>query len=391
MKSRMLFLIILFLGIAAYGSTQMIVCGTEPGEIYFAGPIQSLWDFTGFYYSRNSGETIELRDSTTDPSAFIALLADVADSTLYRRCDYASLMYLTTNGGFVWNAVDTTAEVDYASGVISGEIYRIRTMFTLERSTDYGYHYTACTCAGGPSSLGIHSVALGSDSGEVYILGDFGKLFHSNDFAESFTLLVDLYDLYGIPPLSYLLNGQQPGEVYVFHNDSQRIWRITNYGSQVELIANFNYLCWFYSVAVSRFPGELYFMAAYTEMIGGGYVHIYHTLDYFQTYTMYEHIVEPQGVNSPKTNVIPTTINLTIYPNPTNAVFNLFYQLDTTQDAKLIMCNIIGRTVWQYDPGIQSPGIYQLHFSNNEMPSGIYFMHLLSSMSNITIPIIVIK
>lgn len=389
----MLFLLILFLRIAAYGSTQMIVCGTEPGEIYFAGPIPSLWDFTGFYCSQNSGETIALRDSTTDPSAFIALLADVADSTLYRRYGYAPLMYLTTNGGYDWNAVGTTAAGDHASGVIPGELYQVmdEDINRLERSADYGIGYVPCTCAGGPSSLGIHSVALESDSGEVYILADFGKLFYSNDFAESFTLLVDLYSLYGILPQSYLLNGQQPGKVHVFHHDFQRIWRVTNYGSEVELIANFNYLFCFYGAAVSRLPGELYFMAVYLDMIPGGTVHIYHTLDYFQSYIMFEHIIEPQGVNVPKTIMAPKNMNLNIYPSPTNTAFNISYELNAMLNVKLMIYDILGRQVWRNNIGIQSPGIHLLSFANDQLPSGRYFLLLQSQQGQIAKAITIIK
>ena len=79
----------------------------------------------------------------------------------------------------------------YAAGIIPGEIYRkINMSDNIERSIDYGDHFTPCTCSGGPD---VHSTALGLDSGEVYVFGDHGRLYYSQNYAESFTFLSDLY------------------------------------------------------------------------------------------------------------------------------------------------------------------------------------------------------
>jgi hypothetical protein len=392
MKSLILSFILIFFLASAYAQLPgftYIICGTQPKEVHLTCFHGLYLGLSGFYHSSDDGEYIELRDSSE--FGFGALLKDAADNTLYRFGPYSQ--YCSTNGGFSWTLIDTVqTSYFYTSGVIPGEIYRRLNTTQLERSLNYGVSYTPCSCNGGPDSLGISAAALGSDSGEVYVLGDHGKLYYSQDYAENFTYLSDLYHLYGISPGSSLINGQLPGEVFTFDN-AGRIHRVYNYGANEELLTDFDYLFMFWgcSATASHTPGELYYMATHPDMVPGGEMHIYHTLDYFQTYTRYVHIITSEGVIEPQTCITPNTINISVWPNPTNAAFTISYQLNNLQSTNLIMYNILGQAVWAYQAGLQPPGNYQVPFTNNGLSSGKYFLSFPHHGSNIITPIIIIK
>ncbi len=391
----------LFILVVTSGLAGMIVCDNQPRQIYLVAVHPTLVGFAGFYYSEDSGENIELRDSTGDPNdySFGGILADEADNVLYRGDGTIYIdprFYVSWDGGFHWDLIDTTRTGAMASGVISGELYRRMWLSdSLERSNDYGVSYNPCTCLGGPDSLGPHSAALGIDSGEVYVLGDQGKLYYSQDYAESFSFLVDLNQAYGIHSLSYLFNGQLPGEVFVFEYQYgpmyPKIWRATGYGATVEMIAIFNELPWWYcSLTTSHVPGELYLLAQLPEMVPGGTIHIYHTTDYFQTYTMYEHVVEWEGVNDPL-SIVPSNIDLHVFPNPANAAFGISYQLPSVQQVNFKLYNTLGHQVWQHEAGIQSPGSHLWHYHNEQLPSGAYFLELNTGNSTVVKTITIIK
>ena len=165
-----------------------------------------------------------------------------------------------------------------------------------------------------------------------------------------------------------------------------------NYGVDAELLIDFPdiYFDWACNIACSGQPGELYFFAKHTWGIGGR-MHIYHTTDYFQTYTLYEHLMPVQGVDDPQISIVPSTINLNIWPNPTNAAFNIAYELNAMQDVRLTMYDILGRQVWQNNIGVQSPGNYRLSFTDDHFPSGQYFLLLQSQQGQIAKTITIIK
>jgi hypothetical protein len=384
-------------GIGSIAISGNIVCGTNQGEIYLAAVHPRYIGFAGFYYSQDYGENIVLRDSTGDYINF-GLFADAADNILYRGQGTIYIdprFYITHDGGFSWNLVDTTSNGVMASGVITGELYRIISQSdSLERSIDYGTSYHPCTCAGGPD-MGPHSVALGADSGEVYVLGDQGRLFYSQDFAKNFSFLADLDSVYNIYPYSRLYNGKMAGEVYIldyqYGPGFPRVWRISEYGAIVEMIAVFDLQWWYCDLATGPVPGELYFLAQFPDMVPGGIIRIYHTTDYFQTWTMYEHIVNWEGVQSPKSHPTPANITFNIWPNPTNAAFNISYELNAMQDVRLTMYDVLGRQVWRNDVGTQPPGVHRLSFADDELPSGRYFLVLESQQGRIRKAVTIIK
>ena len=393
MRSMIVFLCIILFAVSAFATTQPIVCGKEPGEIYFLGLHPLLHGLSGFYYSDDYGENIEMR-SINSPFGFGALLPDAADSIVYHIM--GDIQFYTLDGGYHWILIDTSHFTRaYASGIISGEIYRRRnnSVFRLERSINYGFEYNLCTCTGGTDSLGIRTTALGPDSGEVYIWGDFGKLFYSDDYAENFTLLVDGYTTWGISPYTDLINGAEAGEIYIFNDPAKRVYRISNFGEDAEIILDLapEYIFWGGSVATSRQPGELYFWLLREEMVPGGTMRILHTTNYFQTYTIYEHLVPEEGVNDPQITIVPSSINLNVWPNPTNAAFHISYHLHFAQSVDLAVHNILGQSVWQYHLASQWPGNYIITFACHELPSGKYFLQFVTKEATVFRSLMIVR
>ena len=390
---KMILISLIISSINVFGESGGVICGIYPGEIYFVGLHPTLPAFNGFYYSSDSGENIELLDSSETPGAesFGALLADAADSTLYRFCGFPPVQYLSTNGGTTWEQV-CYATSTHASGVVPGKIFRRRSDldYRLEVSQDFGYNYMPCSCSNFPDTLSIRSIALGVDANEVYVWA-YGILYYSNNNAEAFSFPEFISDNWGVDRQSFIYNGSIPGEIFIFHHDSQRLWRVFDYGDSVSLILDFNISSWYCGMSSSIQPGELYFVALHPEMVPGGTMRIYHTTDYFQTYTMYEHVVEWEGVVDPKIDIIYKNVNLKIWPNPTNAAFNIFYELNTIQDVRLTIYDILGRQVWRNDVGTQSPGIHHLSFADDHLPSGQYFLLLQSQEEQIGKTITIIK
>jgi len=403
MKTLLLCLFLLAtIATQAHTSVHMAVTGTHPGEIYFSG-----WhpDFEGalaFYYSADSGQTIEMRDYVTpdccDVFPYGSFLPDAADSTLSRFWYWGQ--HLTTDGGFTWNLINPQPPAlcsFYASGVISGEIYRESEEpdNTLERSTNFGQEYAPCRTAGIPGTIPyIEDIALGSDSGEVYVWAWQGLLFYSADYADSFSFLIDLHTVWAIPPTCKILNGAQPGEVYVYFgldSPNKYLWRVCDYGDTLELVGffplSYGTLA---SPAISKTPGELFLVALSGSQTLGGLMHVYHTTNFGQDWTMYEHIVPYQGV-MPAGPANSANASLEIWPNQANAALTVSYSLPAPQIVALDVYNIIGQSIWHYHARETAPGLHRLSFSADQLPSGRYILTLQIPEGRIQKPLIILK
>jgi len=389
MKSSFIFMLAVLLVSSAYGDAQLIVCGNQPGEIYFLGvhPTEPI-DF-GFYFSQDYGETISL--GSAHP-ALSGLLADAQDGTLYGL--NPAHQYLSTNGGYNWNIVNGNDMYHtYGSGVIPGEVYRSMYPYTdrLERSDNYGIDYFQCSLEEYPDSLDVGNIALGVDSGEVYLWTEYGTLFYSVDYGERFIFLNDLHSSWGVPIHTAVINGAEPGELFIFQDNPRGVWHVDHYGDSATLIFDLGSSPFPSGVAASNQPGELYLLSMFTLMPPGGMIRIYHTTDYFQTWTIYEHDIPEEGVSNPEISIVPGSINLQVFPNPANASFNISYELNAMQDVRLMMYDILGRQVWQNDIGAQSLGIHRLSFADDQLPSGRYFLLLQSQHGQIGKTITIIK
>jgi len=340
---------------------------------------------SGFYYSSDYGETIELRDSLPDLGSyqeFGPFVKDADEGIIHR---FHPLPYgdhlITNDAGFNWEIInnDIADPRSYASGIISGEIYRVEVVpyySDLERSENYGSTYTPCQCAGFDED--VSSVCVGSDTGEVFILSNESNLYYSSDFAEHCTFLADLDELAGIYYLYALVKGAEPGEIYVRDHDSNRIWRVPDYGNSADLIVQFSLgVNWHCGMATSDQPGEMYYLAVDIGSPVGGTMMIYHTTDYFQTWTEFQHVIDNTGLAPPGLQLHPRHgVEFTFGPNPANPSFWINYYLPQQMSVDLGVYNLQGQVVWQTSPGIQSPGNYRKFIDGNFLSSGIYVLSL---------------
>jgi hypothetical protein len=372
-----------------------IICGAEPGEIYFGGVTSTGYGNSGFYYSLDYGEHIELRDSSQ--SGYGSLFPDAQHNTLYMLGGYPVYpLSLSINGGYSWEVVNPIGYTYiYASGVISGEIYRriedSRTP-SYERSTDYGENFMECSCEGIPDSIYTGVLGLGSDSGEVYAWcssgSERGLLYYSSDYGEHFTFLTDTEIHWATPRL---LAGAESGEVFVYDAENQKICRIWAYGDSLQLIAHFNFNSSWGGFASYGVPGGLYFYTYETHMVPGGDMYILHTQDYFQTWDMYEHIRPPTGVSSASDPNIVESFAMQIYPNPANAAFHISYDIYSSQNVQFAVYNLLGQLVWQRSLGFHPSGRYQLNFTNEQLSSGTYLLQLSTEKTRTVKTITIVK
>jgi len=49
MKRLILLLMLMLIASNAFGSAQIIICGWQPGEIYFVGVHSAYWGYAGFF------------------------------------------------------------------------------------------------------------------------------------------------------------------------------------------------------------------------------------------------------------------------------------------------------------------------------------------------------
>lgn len=404
MRNLTIILIFAFYAPGALGSAQPIICGWQSGEIFFEGVILSRGALAGFYYSPDYGETIELRDSldlTALTGYFGRFLTDADRNTIHRIYfinGWETDHLLSRDGGYTWEFLDSTiiSSNCYASGVISGEIYRSWYSCPnegLERSESYGANYTLCACIGFPDSSGIGTIALGSEPGEVYIMGG-GQLYYSSDYAENFTYLGDVYQSFGIWPYSALINGAEPGEVYAHYDQAGVIWRIYNYGADADLIFIYDANC-VNGIATTSNPGELYYYYGLYDPCppnSCGIMGIFHTTDYFQTWTEYEHVIDLTGFVQPPQQQYPQHgLELSFGPNPANPSFTVEYNLQTAQSVELAIFNLIGQSLWQHQPGLQMPGRHRVFFDGATIPSGTYILQLQSKEGRTAKTITILK
>lgn len=64
------------------------------------------------------------------------------------------------------------------------------------------------------------------------------------------------------------------------------------------------------------------------------------------------------------------------YPNPFNPTTTISYKLTTASRVKLIMYDILGRTVKTLVDKPQAAGLYKVKVDAADLPSGVYFYHL---------------
>jgi hypothetical protein len=69
------------------------------------------------------------------------------------------------------------------------------------------------------------------------------------------------------------------------------------------------------------------------------------------------------------------------FPNPFNPTTTISYQLSAVSDVKLEVVDGLGRSVAEFNRGIQQSGTYAFRWDASGLPSGIYFCRLQASGS----------
>ncbi|MEW6509316.1 MAG: T9SS type A sorting domain-containing protein [Bacteroidota bacterium] len=79
------------------------------------------------------------------------------------------------------------------------------------------------------------------------------------------------------------------------------------------------------------------------------------------------------------------------YPNPFNNSTKITYQIPSLTKAKLIITDILGRTIKLLIDEEKTAGVYQVNFTAENLSSGIYFCSLITSNNIQTIKMIYLK
>lgn len=274
------FIVVISISNALFASASYIICGWQPREIYFVGPVPYRQHPRGFYRSLDYGENIELL-SVVEPSAdfqeFGVVLADAQTNTIHRLYGsgyYDPTFYTSFDGGYTWEEQDNHSDYyrGWTSGIIPGEIYRPKDYPNedyLERRASFDSAFVDCAMEGYPTSESISLICQGNSPGEVYAITFQGNLYYSNDYAESFVFETNVIS-YGInfTSVSCLYNGNIPGEFFGT-NGYYFICRVYDYGLSVDSLFSAPSLSsWF---AVGSQPGEYQVEYNGKDLPGGVY------------------------------------------------------------------------------------------------------------------------
>ena len=79
------------------------------------------------------------------------------------------------------------------------------------------------------------------------------------------------------------------------------------------------------------------------------------------------------------------------YPNPTNNVVVLSYQLPKTTDVSIGIYNIAGQIVKRFETKAQPAGTHQIKWQHTELSNGIYFYQLKAGSYSATRKMVVLR
>ena len=64
------------------------------------------------------------------------------------------------------------------------------------------------------------------------------------------------------------------------------------------------------------------------------------------------------------------------FPNPFNASTTITYEVHESEYIRLSIWDLSGQSIEELVNGIQDPGVYEVHFNANDLPSGTYFVRM---------------
>ena len=79
------------------------------------------------------------------------------------------------------------------------------------------------------------------------------------------------------------------------------------------------------------------------------------------------------------------------YPNPFNPETTVEYSIPTSTHVELIVYNFVGEKIIELENRFQQSGRYKVNFKSDNLPSGIYFVHLKTKDYKKSIKIVLLK
>jgi len=264
-KIILLLLVVLFITTIVFADYR-ITRGPDIGEIYFIGPTAT---GEGIYYSTDFGETAVCMDSTVDA---MSICADKTQGVLYYFAMPENLYYSNNygqQGSWVFRSSGMSYKIN--SGVSEGFLYNgfwkhsenyglsfiqhsyngyFGTFSTSEIDNDQNIGYVKSHSTSNPDSIyffisydnfenlelqnvfiypeePIGTLTRGFYSGELYTIGgDWATLRYSNNYGFSWEVKNNLY--FNNVTDAGIVGGRQPGEIYVFKNYIQLMWQIAH-------------------------------------------------------------------------------------------------------------------------------------------------------------------
>jgi len=284
MKKLFYLIVIGFLYTVLYADNS-ITRGPDIGEIYFIGPTVTV---EGIYRSTDFGETAVCMDSISEVGR---ICADLTTGSLYRT-RMPDVLYYSNNYGQYGSWIFRSNDISPMNGGrTEGHIYD----GIARHSEDYGTTFINHSYNGYFGSFKASEIDNEDNIGYA-LVSEYGVL-------DSLWLLIsyDNYENLEIQhvfnfgaPIATLSRGYEEGELYLYTNywgdgGGRKLRYSNNFGEFWELKNTFN--CPnlpIRGLVGGRQPGELYMNVEYVQLMGSiKYTYIYHSLDYGETFTIY--------------------------------------------------------------------------------------------------------
>lgn len=389
----MLSLCFLTLPCLAQDTDNILVCGHQPGEYYYA--------YGRLLKSNDYGRTYSIPNDTMIISP---CFRDARESCLYGLIwnhDNDRYWGRTFDGGENWEEIESQDlfwSPHLATGRLAGEIYgsNYQHRSTLY-SDDYGESYQEFE----QNYDDPHTrFVIGHEDGEIYSSGD--QLWRSRDYGRNFDMVfagddsTSLFRQYDI-----MEPGPADGELYFFRPNTQArgfyLSRSEDHGESFTRLCRiympeypFGYFDQFiWDIAPGVEEGEIsiaWAMEAVWDMSGRRCFITYYSSDYgkhwqyFETFNNTDWHWDSLAV---KNDYYPTTASLvSVYPNPFNAFTNVSFSLVRPQDVQIDVFNIQGRVVLSQILGRMTAGEHRLTFpaqnsTYTALPGGSYLCRLI--------------
>ncbi|MFA7288076.1 MAG: family 16 glycosylhydrolase [Melioribacteraceae bacterium] len=99
----------------------------------------------------------------------------------------------------------------------------------------------------------------------------------------------------------------------------------------------------------------------------------------------------PTGINDNIGMVLPTDIEMQLYPNPFNPTFNISYTLTKQMPIDITIYDSLGRKCSEVFSGVKDAGMHKLKVDANNLSSGVFFVTLQTPNNIITQKIVHLK